>query len=274
MCIRDRVISPPWHPTWPHQNPKIRQLHVQKTYQWNYLIKILISPSLLHRCVQIRSSNRLRIFNPQHYQIIPHAKFSLYFYSWINCCSCLSHLTCLSPPLKCLILSDSLSSLFAIQNHQSPNPIVLRIHVLINSLNSSSISISFLWIPGHIDLKEHDAVDLAAKQSLLLPTITDPSPSPAYDLKSYYRSLSTSSWHDHWSLLPSNKLRSIKKFPIPWSSSNRPTRREEVVLTRLRIGHNRFTHSFLYLGLFAPPLHAITAAKTTCQFNTSFPALP
>ena len=96
-------------------------------------------------------------------------------------------------------------------------------------------------------------MDLAAKQSLLLPTITDPCPSPAYDLKSYYRSLILSSWHDHWSSLPSNKLHSIKKSPIPWSSLNRPTRREEVVLTRLRIGHIRLTHSFLYLGLFAPP---------------------
>ena len=190
--------------------------------------------------------------------------------------SCLSHLTCLSPPLKCLILSDSLSSLFAIQDLQSSNPIVQRIHVLINSLSSSSISISFLWIPGHIDLKEHDAVDLAAKQSLLFPTITDASPSPAYDLKSYYRSLIISSWHDHWSALPpnSNKLRFIKKSPIPWSSSNRPTRREEVVLTRLRIGHTRLTHSFIYLGLFSPPsCHYCGEDELSVQHFFSCPAL-
>ena len=167
--------------------------------------------------------------------------------------SCLSHLTCLPPPLKCLILTDSLSSLLAIQDHESTNPIVQRILILINSLTSSSSSISFLWIPSHINFEKHDVVDHAAKQSLLLPIITDPSPTPAYDLKSFYRSLINSSWHDLWSSLPFNKLRTIKKLPIPWSSSNRTSKHEEVILARLRIGHTRLTHSFLYLGLLAPP---------------------
>jgi len=45
----------------------------------------------------------------------------------------------------------------------------------------------------------------------------------------------------------------LKKVPIPWSSSNHPSRCEEVVLARLRIGHTRLTHSFLYLGLPPPP---------------------
>ena len=101
------------------------------------------------------------------------------------------------------------------------------------------------------------AVDLAAKLSLLSPTINDPSSCPTYDLKSYYRSLILSSWHDFWSSLSSNKLQSIKKFPIPWSSSNCPSRREEVVLACFRIGHTRLTHSFLYLGLFSP-LHTLS----------------
>jgi len=51
---------------------------------------------------------------------------------------------------------------------------------------------------GHINLLEHDAVDFAAKQSLLFTKITDPSLSPAYDLTTYYRSFITSSWHYTW----------------------------------------------------------------------------
>jgi len=38
---------------------------------------------------------------------------------------------------------------------------------------------------------------------------------------------------------------SIKQFPFPWFSSTRDSKREEVILTRLRIGHTRVTHSYL-----------------------------
>ena len=167
--------------------------------------------------------------------------------------SCLSHLSLLPPPHKFLLLSDSLSSLQAMQDPYSPNPIVQRIHVLLHSLSSSLSSFTFLWIPGHIDLPQHDAVDLAAKQSLLFTTITHPFLSPAYDLKTYYRSFINTSWHKIWYSQPLNKLRSIKKIPTPWSSSNRPSRHEEIIISRLRIGHTRLTHSYLLLGLHSPP---------------------
>jgi len=167
--------------------------------------------------------------------------------------SCLSQLTLLSPPLKILLLTDSLSSLLAIQDLYSSNPIVQRVHIVLKSLSSTSSTVTFLWIPGHINLPDHDAVDSAAKLSLHFSSITDPSLTPAYDLKSYYRSLIRNTWLQFWSSQTSNKLHSIKKSPIPWSTSNRTSRREEVILARLRIGHTRITHSFLYLGLSAPP---------------------
>ena len=140
------------------------------------------------------------------------------------------------------------------QDPHSPNPIVQRTLVLLHSLSASSSSCSFLWIPGHINLPEHDAVDLAAKQSLLFTKITDPSLSPVYDLKSHYRSLINSSWYNTWLTQPLTKLRSIKKAPTPWSSSNRSSRHEEIIVSRLRIGHTRLTHSCLLLGLYSPPL--------------------
>ena len=105
-------------------------------------------------------------------------------------------------------------------------------------------------------LPQQDAVDLAAKQSLLFTTITDPFLSPAYDLKTYYRSLINTSWHNIWYLQPLNERRSIKKTPTPWSSSNRSSR-HETIISRLRIGHTRLTHSYLLLGLYSP---------TSCQY--------
>ena len=43
-----------------------------------------------------------------------------------------------------------------------------------------------------------------------------------------------------------NKLHSIKPELRDWTSSYRSVRRDEVLLCRLRIGHTRLTHSFLF----------------------------
>ena len=110
------------------------------------------------------------------------------------------------------------------QDPHSPNPIVQRILILLHSLSSFSSSCTFLWIPRHIN---HDAIDFAAEQSLLFTKIIDPSLSPAYDFKNYYRSFIMSSGHNTWHTQPVTKLRSIKKTPTP-SSSNRTSRHEEI----------------------------------------------
>ena len=115
-------------------------------------------------------------------------------------------------------------------------------------------------------------MDLAAKTATLLPKITDCSPLPAYDLKNHYRSLILASWHNLWTNQQNNKLKTIKKEPTSWSSSNRDSRHEEVILTRLRIGHTRLTHSHPILGLYAPP-SAITVTRKIFQLNTSSPVL-
>ena len=40
---------------------------------------------------------------------------------------------------------------------------------------------------------------------------------------------------------------------ITWPSSDRTSRYEETIIARLRIGHTRLTHAYLFLGLFSPP---------------------
>jgi len=140
------------------------------------------------------------------------------------------------------------------QHPHSSNPIVQRILILLHSLSSSSSSYAFLWIPGHINLSDHDAVDFAVNQSLLLTKITDLSLSPAYDLRTYYRSFITSSWHNTWHTQPLTKLRLVKRTQTPWSFSNRTSCHEDIIASRLRIGHTRLTHSYLLVALYSPPL--------------------
>ena len=91
--------------------------------------------------------------------------------------ACLSHTSQLPPNSNFLLLTDSLSSLHSLTDLYSINPLVQRIHLTHLTLNSINSKITFVWIPGHIGLPEHDAVDLAAKQALLFPQVTDNTPS-------------------------------------------------------------------------------------------------
>jgi len=99
-------------------------------------------------------------------------------------------LTLLSSPLKLFLLTTiSLVSSFYSRPVfiQSYRPTYLYSSSL--SVIRLIFSIGLLWIPGHINLPDHDAVDFPAKQSLPFSSISDHLPTPAYDLKTYYRSL-------------------------------------------------------------------------------------
>ena len=66
-----------------------------------------------------------------------------------------------------------------------------------------------------------------------------------------YPSVATSlrsQWQRKWDDHSINKLKEVKLVLGPWSSSSRRSRREEVVLSILRIGHCYATHSYLLRG--------------------------
>ena len=168
--------------------------------------------------------------------------------------ACLSDLSQLPPNNRYTLLTDSLSSLHSLTDPFATNPLIQRILIVLSTLNSNNINVTFIWIPGHINFPDHDAVDQAAKHATSLSTISDQSFLPAADYKNYYRSLVLKQWHTFWRNQQPNKLNNIKKEPVPWSTSVRENRREEVILTRLRIGHTRITHSYLIDPyIFTPP---------------------
>jgi len=52
---------------------------------------------------------------------------------------------------------------------------------------------------------------------------------------------------------PSTNSDLLKTIPVSWSTSNRTSHYEEILFTRLRIGHTRLIHSFL-LSMLSPSL--------------------
>ncbi len=54
-----------------------------------------------------------------------------------------------------------------------------------------------------------------------------------------------SKWQTLWDLAVNNKLHAIQPSLGRWPGSRRNTRREEVVLARIRLGHTYLTHRYL-----------------------------
>ncbi len=75
---------------------------------------------------------------------------------------------------------------------------------------------------------------------------------PSSDVKASLKRLIFRAWQTEWHNT-TFKLSVIKDTVNPWRSSSRPSRREEVILTRLRIGHCHFSHGFI-LRNETPPI--------------------
>ncbi|GFU70743.1 RNase H domain-containing protein [Trichonephila clavipes] len=90
-----------------------------------------------------------------------------------------------------------------------------------------------------------------------------------------YRDLKTSTqnyihrvWQETWDQQVLNKLHSIHPSTSHWAAL--PVRRHDIRLTRLRIGHTRFTHRHLLLGENAPecPLYGSARASVLKRLDT------
>lgn len=155
------------------------------------------------------------------------------------------HLSISSNHPKILICSDSISALQSIANINKTGPTLNKIDNYIEILSNQKKKINFLWTPGHSGIPGNEAADKAAKEAARMNT----PPIQIYelnDIKAYLKDRVRKNWESMWAEIPlSNKLRNIKKTTKQWVSAARGNRREEVVLTRMRIGHTNLTHIHL-----------------------------
>lgn len=148
---------------------------------------------------------------------------------------------------KHIIYSDSKSALDSFNHitHKS-HPITQSVLDLYGRLSVAGYNIKFCWIPSHIGIKGNEEADKAAKSATDNAHLFIPLP----DLYHSLDNLSRKEWHNHWTLQSENKLYRIKPDTNVWP--HLPKRRQDVILSRLRIGHTRLTHKHLLLNEFAP----------------------
>ncbi|KAE9537639.1 hypothetical protein AGLY_006662 [Aphis glycines] len=143
-----------------------------------------------------------------------------------------------------LIASDSLSSILAIQNQGTSNEIIKNIQERASSLAPRSVT--FMWISAHKNIPGNEKADVAAKEAastninipkLDLSSFKDTARNSLINSKKIHQRL--------WDQELNNKLHQIKPFlslnPNPPSS----TRRQQVIWTRMKIGHTNISHVHL-----------------------------
>ena len=109
------------------------------------------------------------------------------------------------------------------------------------------LAVVFCWIPGHIGVIGNDKADEAAKRAART-QCTGFLPLPASDFRPACLSHLRTKWQEKWDSAGPSKLKSIKPRLAHWLSSFRQSRREEVTLCRLRIGHTLASHRYLLCG--------------------------
>ncbi|KAJ4447441.1 hypothetical protein ANN_09448 [Periplaneta americana] len=140
-----------------------------------------------------------------------------------------------------------------------------NIKVLFHSLLSSGSDVGVVWVPGHVGIRGNETADAGARDAALNGTLV-------YwrerwqDVVTYIRNCIRRDWEEKWSAQAGNKLRPIKNTVREWDSSSRASRRDEVILTRLRIGHCRLTHGHLLSGEPPPECDTCHALLTVEHF--------
>jgi len=150
-----------------------------------------------------------------------------------------------------IIFSNSLSCLQAILHPKWHQPIISKILEKLHFLLTLHKLVKFCWVPSHIGIKGNEAVDMAAKLALRAPDVANVC-LPYSDFKQSITAYFTALWQTNWNAANFNKLKEIKPTVGNTKIPNIFTRRDEVVLHRIRVGHTYLTHAYL-LKREAPP---------------------
>ena len=142
-----------------------------------------------------------------------------------------------------MIFSDSLSALQSIDNLHWEHPGVCDVLELFSKSFEEDKCVNFCWIPSHIGICGNEHADFAAKTATKLPSCS--CVVSFIDFKQCVNEYFTGLWQEEWDLQEKNKLHAVHPTLGLWQSSGRKVRRDEVVLSRIRVGHTYSTHSFL-----------------------------
>ena len=152
-----------------------------------------------------------------------------------------------------IIFSDCKSAIIALQQIPSSVPLVEEIQILYNDIKNSGKDIIISWLPSHCGIAGNECADRAAKEATEQP-LSDPTiQTPHNDIINYISRKSYNRWKTDWLSASSSNLHEIRnncpsKYPLKHLN-----RKDQILISRLRIGHSKITHSYI-LNKDQPPI--------------------
>jgi ribonuclease HI len=138
------------------------------------------------------------------------------------------------------VYTDSLSSIQALENiYSSRHPLITLIKDKLNDPNRTN-NIAIVWTPGHRGIHGNELADEAAKQALVeefQPDIKIPASDIKSNLKSNFKRKILQNWE-----AANSPMYFIKQTTKRWKPGENLSRRDQIILSRVRIGHTRLTH--------------------------------
>ncbi|XP_044596671.1 uncharacterized protein LOC123273332 [Cotesia glomerata] len=146
------------------------------------------------------------------------------------------------------IFTDSRSCLSAISNIINTNPIILNIQEKIHSLNDNNRLVKLIWIPSHRGIPGNEEADKVAKEAIDNLAINYSIATTATEFKKHIKNSIRDQWKEEWEKWARKnapKLAEVRDSHYDPNPVDTFCRRDQVTLTRLRIGHTKLTHSYL-----------------------------
>ena len=140
-----------------------------------------------------------------------------------------------------MICSDSQAAIRALSSQNRDHCILVEIAEFLYKMSRYDLRCVFVWIPGHSGIAGNVRADYWANKAHDKTTTTyvkvghrEFVPHVRQCTTEYFAKL----WHEYRHTL----LKVVKRTIGYWSSSVRSSRKEEVLLARMRIGHTILTH--------------------------------
>ena len=106
----------------------------------------------------------------------------------------------------------------------------------------------FIWVPAHVGGKGNEQVDILAKQALKVLHVDLQVPLSKAEVKSFIRTYAQNTWQEHWGMSETGRhLYSIQRH-VGDRRKVGFKRRDESIITRLRIGHTGLNYSLHKIG--------------------------